>query len=134
MTHVRRVPAPGSSASGPGSGPWLDAERLDVYRVALEFLALVPWLVPARGAADLRVQLERASSSIVLNIGEAAGRFSRPDKARFLAIARGSATECAAVLDVLRVRRLATAADCLSARSLLVRIVQMLTKLAARHI
>src|SRR5262245_41130398 len=133
MTDARFVPATGSSASGSGSGPWLDAERLDVYRVALEFLALVPRLVPVRGAADLRDQLDRASSSIVLNIGEGAGRFSGPDKARFFAIARGSATECAAVLDVLRVRRLAPANDCLSARTLLVRIVQMLTKLAARH-
>ena len=70
---------------------------------------------------------------MVLNIGEAAGRFSRPDKARFLAIARGSATECAAVLDVLRVRGLASASQCLVGRCLLVRIVQMLTKLAARH-
>jgi four helix bundle protein len=65
-----------------------------------------------RSAGD---QLERASSSIVLNIGEGAGRFSGPDQARFFVIARGSATECAAVLDVLRVRRLATAAHCLSA-------------------
>jgi four helix bundle protein len=131
MTDARFVPATDLSASS--SGPWLAAERLDVYRVALEFLALVPRLVPARGAADLRDQLERASSSIVLNIGEAAGRFSLPDKARFLAIARGSATECAAIVDVLRVRRLATAADAIPARTLLVRVVQMLTKLAARH-
>jgi four helix bundle protein len=131
MTDARFVPAASDSASG--SGPWLAAERLDVYRVSLEFLAVVPRLVPARGAGELRDQLERASSSIVLNIGEAAGRLSRPDKARFLAIARGSATECAAIVDVLRVRRLATAADAVSARTLLVRIVPMLTKLATRQ-
>jgi 23S rRNA-intervening sequence protein len=59
--------------------------------------------------------------------------FSRPDKARFLAIARGSATECAAILDVVRIRGLAPVSDCLAGRTLLVRIVQMLTKLAARH-
>jgi hypothetical protein len=70
MTDARAVPATGSPASGVGSGPWLDAERLVVYRVALEFLAMVPRLVPARGAADLRDQVDRASSSIVLNIGE----------------------------------------------------------------
>jgi four helix bundle protein len=133
MTDAPAVPTTRSSASDTGSGPWLDAERLVVYRVALEFLALVPRLVPARGAADIRDQLERASSSVVLNIAEAAGRFSGPDKARFLAIARGSATECAAVLDVLRVRGLASPRECLSARALLVRIVQMLTKLAARQ-
>jgi hypothetical protein len=38
---------------------------------------------------------------------------------RFLAIARGSATECGAILDVLRMRGLATSTDCLSARGLL---------------
>ncbi len=37
--------------------------------------------------------------------------------------------ECAAIVDVLLVRRLAPAADCRRVRALLVRIVQMLTKL-----
>jgi len=40
--------------------------------------------------------------------------------------ARGSAMECAAIADVLLVRRLAAAAGCRRVRSLLVRIVQML--------
>jgi four helix bundle protein len=102
------------------------------YRVALEFLGLVPRLVPVRGSSDLRDQLERASTSIVLNTAEGAGRVSQADRARFFAIARGSASECAALVDVLRVRRLAPSADCASARALLVRIVQMLSKLIAR--
>jgi len=46
--------------------------------------------------AALRDQLHRASISVVLNIAGGAGRFSAPDKARFSAIARGSATECGA--------------------------------------
>jgi hypothetical protein len=37
--------------------------------------------------------------------------------------------ECAAIFDVLCLRRLAPSHDCGQARSLLVRIVQMLTKL-----
>jgi hypothetical protein len=53
-------------------------------------------------------------------------------KARFHAIARGSATECAASADVLLSRGLAPAAACCHARSLLVRIVQMLSRLIAR--
>jgi four helix bundle protein len=68
-----------------------------------------------------------------LNTAEGAGRVSRRDRAHFFAIARGSATECAALVDVLRARRLAPAADCITARALLVRIVQMLSKLIARH-
>ena len=69
---------------------------------------------------------------IVLNIAEGAGRFSPADKARFYAIARGSATECAAIVDIVIGRGLATAPACQQARSLLVRIVQMLTRLNAR--
>ena len=100
MTNSRNVPAPVPPAPADRATPWLAIERLDVYRVAVQFLGTVPRLVPARGAADLRDQIERAFSSIVLNLGEGAGRISKPDRARFFAIARGSATECAAILDV----------------------------------
>jgi len=112
--------------------PRFDAERLDCYRVALEFQTLAARLLPRRGQAALRDQLERASVSIVLNIAEAAGRFSPPDKARFFGIARGSATEGAAIVDILVARGLAGDAPCRHARGLLLRLVQMLTKLNLR--
>ena len=44
-------------------------------------------------------------------------------------MARGSATETAAAVDVLRRRRLAPEEACRTARSLALRVVQMLTKL-----
>jgi hypothetical protein len=47
-------------------------------------------------------------------------------------MARGSATECAAILDLLRLRHLASEELCRNGRSQLVRIVQMLTKLESR--
>ena len=109
----------------------LDAERLDCYRLAVEFQALATRLVPRRNQAVLRDQLDRASVSIVLNIAEGAGRVSPADKARFYAIARGSATECAAVLDLLSARGLMDPPLRNRARALLVRIVQMLTRLGA---
>ena len=109
----------------------LDAERLDCYRLAVEFQALATRLVPRRNQAVLRDQLDRASVSIVLNIAEGAGRVSPADKARFYAMARGSATECAAVLDLLSARGLVDAALRNRARLFLVRIVQMLTRLGA---
>jgi four helix bundle protein len=56
---------------------------------------------------------------------------SSADKARFYAMARGSATECAAVLDLLSARGLVDPALRNRARSLLVRLVQMLTRLGA---
>jgi four helix bundle protein len=114
------------------SGALLDAEKLDCYRLAVQFQALAGRLLPKRGVSSLRDQLDRASISIVLNIAEGAGRFSPADKARFYAIARGSATECAAIVDIVIGRGLATAPACQQARSLLVRIVQMLTRLNAR--
>jgi four helix bundle protein len=120
--------------SAPAAGPLhaqLDAEKLHVYAVAIEFQTLAATLSP-KGQPVLRDQLERASLSIALNIAEGAGRRSRPDKNRFYGIARGSANECAAVIDLLRVRGLASEAACSKARELLVRIVQMLTKLQQR--
>jgi four helix bundle protein len=118
----------------PPHGPavLLDAERLDVYRVALEFQALAAAVPLGRGLRDLRDQLERASTSIVLNIAEGAGRRGGADRARFFAIARGSATECAAILDIVRARSLAPPTVTTRGRSLLVRIVQMLTRLCQR--
>jgi len=107
----------------------LDAEKLDCYRLAVEFQALAVRLVPCRNHAELRDQLDRASISIVLNLAEGAGRVSPADKARFYAMARGSATECAAVVDLLWARGLVDPTLRQRARSLLVRIVQMLTRL-----
>lgn len=52
-------------------------------------------------------------------------------KRRFLAMARGSATETAAAIDVLRLRRLGPEAACANARHLALRVVQVLTKLDA---
>jgi four helix bundle protein len=112
--------------------PGFDHQRFDVYRVALEFQALVPRLVPRRGIAGLRDQLDRASSSILLNIAEGTGRFARAEKASFYLIARGSATECAAILDVLATRGLIDAGLYRHAHGLLVRVAQMLTRLVLK--
>jgi four helix bundle protein len=123
----------GSSAARiESTGVLIDADRLDVYRIAREFDVFAARVLPRRGCASLRDQLERASSSIVLNIAEGCGRYARPEKAHFYLIARGSAMECAAVLDVGLGRGLVTAAAHRHGRGLLARVVQMLTKLALR--
>lgn len=108
--------------------PQLDANRLHVYNVALELHTLCATLVAMLNRI-VRDQLDRASLSVVLNIAEAGGRRSRRDKARYYAIARGSATEVAALLDVLERRRLASPAAVRSGRRLAIRIVQMLTRM-----
>jgi four helix bundle protein len=74
-------------------------------------------------------RLRRAATSIVLNIAEGAGEYSKAEKARFYRIARRSATECAAVLDVSMRLEIATAASCQPARELLLRIVSMLNNM-----
>jgi four helix bundle protein len=123
----------GSSAAGIDAvGVPLDADRLDVYRLAREFDVFASRLLPRRGCASLRDQLERASSSIVLNIAEGCGRYARPEKAHFYLIARGSAMECVGVLDVALGRGLVTAAAHRHGRGMLIRVVQMLTKLSQR--
>ncbi len=71
----------------------------------------------------------RASTSIPLNIAEASGRRTAADRSRFHAIARGSALECGAIVDVLRILGAASADDTNEAKILLIRIVSMLSKL-----
>jgi len=97
---------------------------------ALAFDAVANKALPKRGNRLLRDQLERASTSIILCIAEGAGRRSGPDKRRFYEMARGSATESAAILDILTARGLLSAEAHTSARNLLVRIVQMLTRMS----
>ncbi|MCZ6672877.1 MAG: four helix bundle protein, partial [Verrucomicrobia bacterium] len=85
-----------------------DHEKLEVYRSAIRFVAWLSELmkkvkldhhiVPL---AESFKQLDRASISIALNIAEGNGRRQMKQRIRFLDDARGSATECAAGLDVL---------------------------------
>ena len=109
----------------------LDHERLDVYKCALCFAKLSFQMLEAlpRGHAQLADQLRRATMSIPLNIAEASGKTSRADRARYHAIARGSAMECGAIVDLLRLLALAPAEKLDEAKALLVRVVGMLTKM-----
>jgi four helix bundle protein len=85
----------------------LDHEKLNVYQRSLKFIA---WLtdvlerVPAKFA--VHNQLDRASTSIPLNIAEGNGRFTSSDRCRFFDVARGSTLECAAALDVLVAKKI----------------------------
>ena len=123
--------SPNHSAAPHGRGALLDHERLDVYQLALEFHAQAMQMVPQRGVRHIRDQLERASLGVVLCIAEGAGRSGAKDKRRFYAMARGSTTECAAILDILRVRGIASPEACRRTRAMGVRLVQMLSRLCA---
>ena len=61
-----------------------DHETLDVYQAGIEFVAKADEIVEQlpRGRAYLADQLERAATSVPLNVAEGAGEFSKKDKAR----------------------------------------------------
>jgi len=108
-----------------------DHEKLDVYKAAIEFVAVSGDVVEhlPRGRAYLADQLQRAAISIPLNIAEGAGEFSRKDKRRFYRIALRSATESAAILDVCERLRISDVSQLRAGRDLLLRIVSMLTRM-----
>ncbi len=108
----------------------LEHEKLDAYQVARELYRETSLLNRQCKSRELRDQLERASLSILLNVAEGAGRRAAPDKRRFYAIARGSAAECGALLDALAIRGFIAPAEHRRANQLVVRVVQMLSRLS----
>jgi len=109
----------------------LTFQKLHVYQCSIEFLSLSRRAIDGlpRGNADLIDQLRRSARSIPQNIAEGAGKMGRADKQRFFAIARGSAMESAAHLDVMRADGLIEDALYQDGVELLRRVVAMLTKL-----
>ena len=73
-----------------------------IYRKSLKLIALSARVIDGlpRGHAHLADQLRRAASSVTLNFSEGAGKSSPRDRRKFFHIARGSANEVAAILDV----------------------------------
>jgi len=110
-----------------------DHERLNVYQQALRFVAWAGPLIdelPAKLAA--RDQLDRASTSIVLNLAEGNGKRSHPERCRFFDIARGSTLECAACLDVLVARGKVALESATKGKTILLEVVAMTAGLIAR--
>jgi four helix bundle protein len=116
------------------STPRFHHERLDVYRLAIDFVVTADSIAEdlSHGRGYLADQLRRAATSIPLNIAEGAGEFSRRDKARFYRIARRSAAECAAVIDICVRLQLVADHKATHARDLLHRLISMLTRLTQR--
>jgi four helix bundle protein len=109
----------------------LDYEKLDVYQCAIQHLAFVFKSLPnvPRGYSALVDQWRRAAVSIPLNIAEAVGKTSEADRNNRYAIARGEAMECGAILDVVRLIEAVPDTELAAAKSLLVRVVGMLSKM-----
>ncbi|PTX98598.1 four helix bundle protein [Opitutus sp. ER46] len=109
-----------------------DHERLVAYQRALKFIAWVaPLLDELPAKISVRDQLDRASTSIPLNLAEGNGKRSFVDRSRYLDSARGSGLECAACLDVLVTRRLLTAERADEGKSILLEVVSTTAGLIA---
>jgi four helix bundle protein len=108
-----------------------DHEKLEVYRTAVLYADAADGIAARlkRGNAHIRDQLRRASDSIVNNVAEGAAEFQPGEKARFYRIALRSCTECAATLHTCQRRKLANPEEAEAARTLLKRVVEMLTRL-----
>jgi four helix bundle protein len=100
-------------------------ETLDVYRLSV---SIARWMHATRwppGMAHLKDQGTRAADSVVLNLAEGLSRGGKPG-ANHLRIARGSAGEALACLDI------ADFPGCAERREELRRVGAMLHRLRAR--
>ncbi len=115
------------------SAALFDHEKLRAYQEALKFCA---WAGPVVDSLPVKLaardQLDRASTSIVLNLAEGNGKRSHADRCRYLDIARGSALECAACLDVLQVRNHLALEPCKQGKTVLLGVVSLIAGLIAR--
>src|SRR5437588_12241383 len=113
---------------------WFDHEKLEVYREAIAFVAwLSPLLEGTLRIGEVKDQLDRASTSISLNIAEGNGKYAPKDRCRFFDIAHGSALECAAGLDILVAKQKLTVEQIRPGKDSLQKIVRMLIGLIKRN-
>jgi four helix bundle protein len=107
-----------------------DHEKLEVYQAALSFIEwLEPILQKLPKSLAVTDQLDRASTSIPLNLAEGNGKFTGPDRCRFFDNARGSALESAAALDVLVAKTRCSREEVSAGKDRLWSIVSMLVGL-----
>src|SRR3990167_3965625 len=89
-----------------------DFEDFPVYKDAIQFADIINVFlegIPEKGNSRLVDQLQRASTSIALNIAEGAGRYHKTDKRNFYVMSRGSVYECVACFQIFRAKKLINA-------------------------
>jgi len=93
-------------------------------------LGFVKWtdLLCRQGELSAREnkKLDASSTSLVLNIAEGNGKFSRKDRTKFIDIANTAGMQCALLLDLLMVRSRETAQNLTEGKNMLDRICSML--------
>ena len=109
---------------------YFDHERLHAYQKALAFAQWSEAILEGiPKSAAVFGQLDRARTSIVLNIPEGNGRFTAPDRCKFFDIARGSGLECACCVDLIFIKKLISEAELDEGKRLLVEVVSLLVGL-----
>jgi four helix bundle protein len=96
-------------------------QRLHVYQLGIEYVervCILAHLIPDLEKFNLRSQLERAATSIVLNIAEGSTGQSDAEQRRFLGLALRSYIETVACFDLIERRRLLQRAQVMSVREL----------------
>jgi four helix bundle protein len=107
-----------------------DHEKLSVYQQSISFVAWVTDLLESLPKSmAVHDQLDRASTSVPLNIAEGNGKSTPKDRCKFFDTARGSALECAACLDVLVAKRKIDSEMAAIGKSSLIEVVSMLVGL-----
>lgn len=107
-----------------------DHEKLEVYQRSIEFVAWTDTLleeIPRN--LSVHDQLDRASTSIPLNIAEGNGKWHPQDRCRYFDTARGSALESAAALDVLAAKKKISKEDAMEGKKQAAPMVRMLVGL-----
>jgi four helix bundle protein len=106
---------------------FFDHEKLKVYQEALRFYSWCePILDRLPKSAAVRDQLDRARTSVALNIPEGNGKFTPADRCRFFDIARGSALERAGCLDLISIKKVISDEELEEGKTTLKGIVSML--------
>ncbi len=109
--------------------PLFNHERLDVYQISLSFMRWFVALAPAQELTAPFRPVDKAATSVVLNIAEGNGRYARLDHKRFLEVAQSSAVKAATHLDLCVAKKLLKQADIIAGKGLLTRVGAMLARM-----
>jgi len=112
---------------------YFDHEKLIAYQRSIQFVAWSSQLLeklPSKLAVS--DQLDRASTSVPLNLAEGNAKYTAPDRCRYFDTARGSALECAACLDVLVAKGKCNMEETLAGKELLVEMVSLIVGLVKK--
>ena len=109
---------------------YFDHEKLVAYQRSIQFIAWTSQALQNRPRKlAVHDQLDRASTSVPLNIAEGNAKYTAPDRCRYFDTARGSALECAACLDVIVAKGECTPDQVQDGKALLHEVVSLLVGL-----